>query len=145
MKTYSAESLLVLLCSFVLLSCTKKGCTDPDSVNYNAEAKLDDGTCRYESLATFYIGQGAYDSLKNNGYQNLRLILNTEDLGVMNINNLKSNPDCSDTQSVIILDLNSNKSLNIPYEVKDEDTGKPLFKGEGRIKANSCNGIELKY
>ena len=28
-------------------SCNKKGCTDPDALNYSEEAKKDDGTCVY--------------------------------------------------------------------------------------------------
>ena len=30
-------------------SCKKKGCMDPNSFAYNAEAKKDDGSCSYPS------------------------------------------------------------------------------------------------
>lgn len=33
----------------VVPACKKKGCTDPDANNYNAEAKKDDGTCTYDT------------------------------------------------------------------------------------------------
>ncbi|MEY4287877.1 MAG: hypothetical protein RL511_1967 [Bacteroidota bacterium] len=33
-------------------SCKKKGCMDQDAVNYNAEAKKDDGTCKYAPTIT---------------------------------------------------------------------------------------------
>jgi hypothetical protein len=39
----------LLLVGFILLgltiSCKKKGCTNPEATNYNAEAKKDDGSC----------------------------------------------------------------------------------------------------
>jgi len=47
MKTY----LSIIAASALLLGtstgCKKKGCMDQNAVNYNAEAKKDDGTCKY--------------------------------------------------------------------------------------------------
>jgi len=39
----SAVMMLVMVASFS--SCRKKGCTDPNSLSYNPEAKKDDGSC----------------------------------------------------------------------------------------------------
>lgn len=36
---------LPLTILFAIASCKKEGCTDPKAVNYDAEAKKDDGTC----------------------------------------------------------------------------------------------------
>jgi hypothetical protein len=33
----------------LVMSCKKEGCTDATAINYNVEAKKDDGTCKYES------------------------------------------------------------------------------------------------
>ena len=45
-KTIS--TLFALSCLFLLITnCSKKGCTDPMSLAYDAEAKKDDGTCTY--------------------------------------------------------------------------------------------------
>jgi hypothetical protein len=38
-----------------IASCKKKGCTDPDALNYNAEAKKDDGSCQYDSTSDVYV------------------------------------------------------------------------------------------
>ena len=34
----------------LVMSCKKEGCTDATAINYNVEAKKDDGTCKHESL-----------------------------------------------------------------------------------------------
>lgn len=52
MKTY----LSIIAASALLLGtstgCKKKGCMDQNAVNYNAEAKKDDGTCKYVPTIT---------------------------------------------------------------------------------------------
>ena len=45
-KTFS----LVLIVISVFSSCSKKGCTDPMSLAYDAEASKDDGTCTYPEV-----------------------------------------------------------------------------------------------
>lgn len=41
--------LLVLSLSLFALSCKKKGCIDETAINYNADAKKDDGSCEYDT------------------------------------------------------------------------------------------------
>ncbi|MCB9235682.1 MAG: DUF3500 domain-containing protein [Bacteroidia bacterium] len=42
--------LLILFCASLFFSCKREGCTDPASLNYDAKAKVDDGSCEYGSL-----------------------------------------------------------------------------------------------
>ena len=39
--------LLAIVCMAATFSCKKKGCTDPTALNYNADAKKDDGSCSF--------------------------------------------------------------------------------------------------
>ncbi|MEX0965987.1 MAG: MbnP family protein [Bacteroidia bacterium] len=41
--------LFFLLLAGSISSCSKDGCTDPNALNYDSEAKNDDGTCTYEN------------------------------------------------------------------------------------------------
>ena len=40
--------LLLLVLPFIISSCRKEGCTNPDATNYDEEASKDDGSCEYE-------------------------------------------------------------------------------------------------
>jgi hypothetical protein len=51
MKNFTYLFLLSLIV-FGLNACKKKGCTDIDAANYNAEAKKDDGSCVYTPVIT---------------------------------------------------------------------------------------------
>ena len=43
--TYLILCFFMFGCLFSISSCSKKGCTNPKSDNYNPEARKDDGTC----------------------------------------------------------------------------------------------------
>ena len=46
---------LYLICTvLVISSCKKKGCTDENALNYNSEAKKDDGSCTFHELPSSY-------------------------------------------------------------------------------------------
>ena len=80
---------LPILC-LAILSCKKQGCTDPYSINYNDDAKKDNGSCEYGSNCL-------YETL-NKSFTELDLgHINNFDLFFMNIN--------EDSDSLII-DLN---------------------------------------
>ena len=76
-KTYNAVVLLAAL--FIggsISSCKKKGCIDPEAVNYNAEAKKDDGSCTYETVKS----SGITMALKTTGGDETEYIVNQEDI-----------------------------------------------------------------
>lgn len=48
MKTIWFGLTLLIVGSTLTVSCKKKGCTDSSAINYNDEAKKDDGSCEYD-------------------------------------------------------------------------------------------------
>jgi hypothetical protein len=52
MKTYLSLLAFSALLIGTTASCKKKGCIDQDAVNFNSEAKKDDGTCKYAPSIT---------------------------------------------------------------------------------------------
>ena len=51
------KKLIVLMFSIVLLgSCSKKECTDPLAINYDADATKDDGSCEFIEIGDSYQG-----------------------------------------------------------------------------------------
>lgn len=52
MKTYLPLIALSALLIGTTTSCKKKGCMDQDAVNFNSEAKKEDGTCKYTPTIT---------------------------------------------------------------------------------------------
>ena len=61
-KPYLLSSSLALIFLFSSLSCQKRGCTDPDAINYDVNAKKDDNNCMYEQFDK----QGLLQNLNNN-------------------------------------------------------------------------------
>src|SRR5688572_4667468 len=74
------QILFLALGSVILTGCKKEGCTDPTALNYNEEAKKDDGTCTYFQLdvpATYAFTDGTNNTVSYSG-QTDRLNQQTE-------------------------------------------------------------------
>lgn len=52
MKTIKFIVPLMVAVGLMAMSCKKEGCTDPEAINYNEEAKKDDGSCEYEQFGS---------------------------------------------------------------------------------------------
>lgn len=61
---------IFLFGSLVITSCKKEGCTDATALNYNEEAKKDDGTCTYFQLSvptTYAFTDGTNNTVSYSG------------------------------------------------------------------------------
>jgi hypothetical protein len=52
MKTVKLSVFMMLLSTVAFTSCKKKGCTDEAAVNYDDQAKKDDGSCNFKPVIT---------------------------------------------------------------------------------------------
>lgn len=66
---------LPVLC-FAILSCKKKGCTDPYSINYNDDAKKDNGSCEYGSNCLYETLNRSFTELDLVNTNNCNLFIN---------------------------------------------------------------------
>ena len=63
------------------VSCQKKGCTDPNALNYNIEAKKDNNSCEYQDFDKYNLLKNlsdAYITPSLNAYNNKINILNND-------------------------------------------------------------------
>ena len=69
---------LLIFC-FTIFSCKKRGCTDSNATNYNADATKDDGSCEYGSNCLY--------TTINTSFSELDLSqTNNDNLFIMNLN-----------------------------------------------------------
>jgi hypothetical protein len=73
-------------CLLFVISCKKKGCTDPVATNYNEKAKVDDGTCEYAP----YIGKNV-NVVFNHQYDGAQVMGSSCCLDIIKYNNLAGN------------------------------------------------------
>ena len=71
-------SLCLFILCFTIISCKKRGCTDPCAINYNAEAVKDNGSCEYSSNCPYETINSSFTELDLGAANNC-------DLFVMNI------------------------------------------------------------
>ena len=139
---------LIVASSIAFNGCKKKGCTDPDSVNYDPKAKKDDFTCKYEGEVVFWYGQVTADSLLNDGATSLTYYVDGNIVGSSAASIYwtgATGPDCGEGGAVTVTkDLSNVKTQSYSYSVKDQ-TGFEYWGGTLNFNANTCLVLELPW
>ena len=62
--------MIVLVATLILtnVSCKKKGCTDPTAINYNQNAKKDDGSCNFAPVLNGNVVKSGFIVLMKHGW-----------------------------------------------------------------------------
>ena len=138
---------LLLVGTFTFTNCSKSGCTDPDSVNYDPDAKKDDGSCAYEGKNVFWYGQATADSLASLGVSSLVFYIDKDIAGSTSASVYWTKAqDCGSEGSITVTkNLGDSKSKSYPYRVIDAGTDAELWKGTVEFKANTCTAVELIF
>jgi hypothetical protein len=144
---------MAMLCLIIttLVSCEKpKGCTDKDSVNYDSEAQIDDGSCRYEGKVVFWWDGDLTTDFQNAGASTVKIYVNGEFEGSVAISGQfwDSAPSCgasSTVTSTIDMGVNKSESIIVEYVILDNN-GDEIDSVEETftITANTCNTIQIK-
>ena len=145
LKTFKLFAIVLLAVSALSLeSCKVEGCTDADSVNYDASADEDDGTCEYEGNFVFWYNQTTAGNLIENDAQSLTIYVDGKVIGSYATNvYFASAPSCSESSVVTDKkDLGSDKKKSFSYKVIDDDNY-TWWDGTIQYEANSCITLEL--
>ncbi len=138
--------ILISVFAFSFSSCSKKGCTDPEAVNYNADAGKDDGTCTYEGRVVFWFNLTTSDGLVNYGSNTLTYTVDGNVVGTEDVNFYWTGaPECGQTDAVTVTkDMGSDYTKSFTYSVVDE-SGVEHWGGNLDFTGNTCWGHELVW
>lgn len=142
--------LLFSLALITLNSCETtpiEGCTDPNAINYNYKADINNNSCDFNSDIIFYLDQNAGIFLYNAGVQELTFYIDGVNIGSQYNDNgfftSEINPECNDPYFTTGSVFWSNISYHtLSWEVEDE-LGNILFNSSSTLAGNECLAVQL--
>jgi hypothetical protein len=134
----------IVISGLIMSSCKKEGCTDKEAVNYQASAKVDNGSCTYSGSVILWYKVGVFTGLASYGVTNLSLYIDDELQGEYPVGFYSpSEPTCGTTNTMSLeLNLGSEKSKEFNYEIIDQN-GTVRWSGILDLSASQCSSYEL--
>lgn len=129
-------TITLILIAVINISCKKekiKGCTTNTAVNYNSSAEEDDGTCKYEGSAMFWMD----GSVTTNG--TVDVVLNNIEKNIT-VNITSGTPSCGESGCANFANLPTGT-----YNWVAEDQVPIVYQASGTItiNANVCSKLKL--
>ncbi len=161
MKSIKLSIFVLLLGSVAFSSCKKKGCMDPDAVNFNDAAKKEDGSCNYKPVITIvganpatvnvgaeYTDAGATAFVKNSGTVEVTSDLsqvNTTQTGSFNVIYTASNSHGSSTATRVVNVVLGQSTYLGNYTTTDncDDLGFPHVTNPQVVAGANSNQVKI--
>ncbi|MDX2360222.1 MAG: hypothetical protein QNK23_05420 [Crocinitomicaceae bacterium] len=141
---------LLVLTAMFLSSCNKEGCTDAGALNYNSEAKVDDGSCTYQTFTTdvnFWLSTGWSTYFISNSITEFRIYIDNEYVGSLDVNDDSPGiPECYTGGFTNNFNIGTVEGVNVPYRVNQVNSSGDetvLLAGSVNMYDNTCLHIEI--
>lgn len=147
MKRVIFMLILTLVSSVAITSCSgKRGCTDPEAINYNPEATRDNKKCEFEGSVVFWFDEEASIGLIDDGAISLTYWLDGELVGSSATSVFWTDaPACGQNASITATkNIGTRKTGNYQFEIIDQDDW-TYWEGTVTIEANVCLQLQLLW
>lgn len=125
-------------------SCKKKGCTDPEALNFSEEAEKDDGSCSYDGAMVFYYDEATAAQLVQDGAITMTYYVDGENIGSSPADIYWTGaPDCGQDGSVgVVKSWGNDRTKTYSFSAQDQ-TGWELWGEPVTFHANTCVTLQL--
>lgn len=125
-------------------SCAKRGCTDPEAINYSEEAEKDDGSCSYEGAMVFYYDEATADQLLSDGAITMTYFVDGKEIGSADAAIYWTGPpDCGQDGSVgVVKEWSNDRTKTYSFSGQDQ-TGWEFWGNTVTFHANTCVTMQL--
>ena len=139
--------LMVVIILPLFSGCEKKilGCTDPNSINFNSSANVNDGSCQYEGSIVFWYDPITADTLIAHKVTSLTYYVNGVVVGssIPAISWITP-PDCGQNASVTVTEpFTGVTNLTYSFSVNDQN-GIVWWNQTVTFVANGCSSYQLE-